>query len=256
MFCSVSLFPIILLFSGSLKPAEDIYDYRIIPQRVTLSSFVEVINTLDIFRSIFNSFFVAIMVTVLALLLHSMAGFSFARLQFPFKKGLFLWVLSTMMVPFSVIMIPLFFIIKQMGLVDSLWGIILPMVPHAYGVFLFRQNFRGIPQSLFEAARIDGCSIFRIFYNVFLPLSVPIFITLGVSFFVTNWNNYLWPTIVTQTSEKYVVQITIATLNGALRTPWNLILAASVIAVIPTMILFIFLQRYYLQGIKMAGIKS
>lgn len=196
------------------------------------------------------------MVTVLALIIHSMAAFAFARLDFPGKKGAFMWVLSTMMIPFPVIIIPLFFIIRGMGLANSLWGVILPMVPHAYGVFLFRQYFVEMPDALYESARIDGCSVWKTFTKIFIPLARPMFITLGVSFFVTNWNSYLWPTIVAQNESKYTIQIQIATLMGSLRISWNLILAASVVAVIPTVILFTLLQRYYLDGIKMTGMKD
>ena len=167
-----------------------------------------------------------------------------------------MWVLSTMMIPFPVIIIPLFFIIKSLGLVNSLWGMILPMVPHAYGVFLFRQYFMEMPDSLYESARIDGCSVFQTFRKIYVPLAKPMFITLGVSFFVTNWNSYLWSTIVAQDETKYTIQIQIATLMGSLRISWNQILAASVIAIVPTVLLYSVLQRYYLEGIKTTGMKE
>ena len=255
-FLVFALFPIILFISSSLKKETEVFDYRIIPQHITLDAFKEVFESLDVLTGIVNSLFVAVMVTVLALIIHSMAAFAFARLRFPGKRALFMWVLSTMMIPFPVIIIPLFFIIKGMGLVNSLWGMILPMVPHAYGVFLFRQYFIEMPDALYDSARIDGCTIFQIFRKIYVPLAKPMFITLGVSFFVTNWNSYLWPTIVAQDQSKYTIQIQIATLMGSLRISWNLILAASVVAVIPTVIIFIFLQRYYLEGIKMTGIKD
>ena len=256
LFIVCSVFPIILLISGALKPENEVFDYRIIPEHPTLEAFRQVFKTMDVFTGIWNSFFIAAMVTVLALIIHSMAAFAFARLDFPGKKGAFMWVLSTMMIPFPVIIIPLFFIIRGMGLANSLWGVILPMVPHAYGVFLFRQYFVEMPDALYESARIDGCSVWKTFTKIFIPLARPMFITLGVSFFVTNWNSYLWPTIVAQNESKYTIQIQIATLMGSLRISWNLILAASVVAVIPTVILFTLLQRYYLDGIKMTGMKD
>ena len=130
------------------------------------------------------------------------------------------------------------------------------MVPHAYGVFLFRQYFMEMPDSLYESARIDGCSVFQTFRKIYVPLAKPMFITLGVSFFVTNWNSYLWSTIVAQDETKYTIQIQIATLMGSLRISWNQILAASVIAIVPTVLLFGVLQRYYLEGIKTTGMKE
>ena len=249
-------FPIILLISSSLKIDTEVFDYRIIPRHITFDAYKQVFKTLDIFTGVCNSFLVAAAVALLALFIHAMAAFAFARLNFPGKKKIFLWILSTMMIPFPVIIIPLFFMIKGLKLVNSLWGMILPMVPHAYGVFLFRQYFMEMPDALYESARIDGCSIFRTFTQIYVPLSKPMFITLGVSFFVTNWNSYLWPAIVAQDQSKYTVQILIATLMGSLRITWNHILAASVIAVIPTVIIFAILQRYYLEGIKMTGIKE
>lgn len=256
VFLSFTLFPIILLISSSFKIDTEVFDYRIIPRHVIFDTYKQVFKTLDVFTGISNSLVVATMVTVLALIVHSMAAFAFARLNFPGKKGAFMWVLSTMMIPFPVIIIPLFFIVKSLGLVNSLWGMILPMVPHAYGVFLFRQFFVEMPESLYESARIDGCSIFQAFRKIYVPLAKPMFITLGVSFFVTNWNSYLWPTIVAQDKTKYTIQIQIATLMGSLRISWNLILAASVVAIIPTVIIFGILQRYYLEGIKTTGMKE
>ena len=256
VFLAFALFPIILLISSSLKIDTEVFDYRIIPKHVSFDAFKQVFTTLDVFTGIKNSLFVATMVTILALLVHSMAAFAFARLRFPGKKAAFMWVLSTMMIPFPVIIIPLFFIIKSLGLVNSLWGMILPMVPHAYGVFLFRQYFVEMPDSLYESARIDGCSIFQTFRKIYVPLAKPMFITLGVSFFVTNWNSYLLSTIVAQDKSKYTIQIQIATLMGSLRISWNQILAASVVAIIPTVLIFGVLQRYYLEGIKTTGMKD
>lgn len=255
-FLIFSVFPIILLISGSLKTETEVFDYQIIPKHITFDAFKQVFETMDVFTGIGNSLFVAVMVTILALIVHSMAAFAFARLNFPGKRGAFMWVLSTMMIPFPVLIIPLFFIIKSLGLVNSLWGMILPMVPHAYGVFLFRQYFMEMPDALYESARIDGCSIFQAFTKIYVPLAKPMFITLGVSFFVTNWNSYLWPTIVAQDKSKYTIQIQIASLMGSLRISWNLILAASVIAIIPAVIIFGILQRHYLEGIKMTGMKE
>jgi multiple sugar transport system permease protein len=253
---AIFLFPIVLLFVSSVKPSTEIFDYRLIPNTIYLKNYEEVLGTLKIGRNMLNSFIIASAVTILALLVHSMAGFAFAKLRFPGKKGLFYWMLSTMMVPFSVILIPLFYIVKQLNLIDTYWAVIIPMVPHAYGTFLFRQFFRGVPYDLYESAMIDGASIFRIFYQIFLPLSRAIAITMGVSFFITNWNNYLWPLVATQKSELWVIQIAIASFQGNYRVDWSLVLAASTLAVIPTILLFLFFQRYLVEGIKMSGIKD
>lgn len=162
------------------------------------------------------------MVTVLALIVHSMAAFAFARLEFPGKKGAFMWVLSTMMIPFPVIIIPLFFIIKSLGLVNSLWGMILPMVPHAYGVFLFRQYFMEMPDSLYESARIDGCSVFQTFMKNICPAcKAHVYYIRCILFCHKLEFLFMVYYCSSMTETKYTIQIQIATLMGSLRISWN-----------------------------------
>ena len=199
--------------------------------------------------------FVAVTVTLVALFFHSTAGYALARLRFPGRQVFFVWILSTLMVPFAVIMIPLFIIVRSLGLTNSLWGIILPAIPHAYGIFLFRQFYLGIPRELEESAMMDGLSHYGIFFRIIAPLSTAIAVTLAVAFFVANWNSYLWPLIVTQKRELWVIQIAIANFRGERTVAWNLVLAASCITIIPTVVIFLVFQRYLVEGIKMSGIK-
>ena len=184
-----------------------------------------------------------------------MSGYALARLKFAGRDAIFLWILSTLMIPFSVIMIPLFILMKQFDWLNSFKGIIIPAIPHAYGIFLFRQFFKTIPNDLQEAATIDGCSAFRVFVSIFLPLSKSISITLGVAFFIANWNNYLWPLIVTQNKKMWVLQVALANFIGRNDTPWNAIMASGVITVIPIIVIFFVLQKNLVEGIKMSGIK-
>jgi multiple sugar transport system permease protein len=148
------------------------------------------------------------------------------------------------MVPFAVIMIPLFIIVRTLGLTNSLWGIILPAIPHAYGIFLFRQFYLGIPRELEESAMMDGLSHYGTFFRIVAPLSTAVAVTLAVAFFVANWNSYLW-----------VIQIAIANFRGERTVAWNLVLAASCITIVPTIAIFLVFQRYLVEGIKMSGIK-
>ena len=152
-------------------------------------------------------------------------------------------------------MIPLFIMMKQFDWLNSYQGLILPAIPHAYGIFLFRQFFVTLPKDLDEAATIDGCTKFGIFAKIMLPLSKSICITLAVAFFIANWNNYLWPLIVTQKNNMWVLQIALANFIGRSDTPWNAIMASGVITVIPIILIFLFLQRYLVEGIKMSGLK-
>ncbi len=251
------LLPIYIMILSSLKPLQDTFDLKLLPEfkALTLDNYRKVLVTQNFLHYIANTLFVATTVTVTALFFHAMAGYALARLRFAGKQVVFLWMLSTLMVPFAVIMIPLFIIVRQLGITNTLWGIIIPMIPNAYGIFLFRQFFLGIPRELEESAMIDGLSYFGIFFRIVAPLSRAISLTLAVAFFVANWNNYLWPLIVSQRRSIWMVQIAIANFRGEHTVDWNLILAASCIAVVPTVLLFFLFQRYLVEGIKMSGIK-
>ncbi len=202
-----------------------------------------------------NSLIVAATVTAVALVFHSMSGYALARLKFKGHKQVFIFILSTMMVPFSALMIPLFIMVKQLGWLNTYAGIIIPAIPHAYGIFLFRQFYITMPNELQEAASIDGCSKFGTFARIFLPLSKSITITLAVAFFIANWNNYLWPLLIAQKSEMWVLQVAVANFIGRNDTPWNAVMASGAITVLPTIAMFFVLQKYLVEGIKMSGIK-
>ncbi len=248
------LFPIYMMFISSIKPKADVFDMRIIPGTVTLDGYKTALNA-NFGRYFFNSLFISLTVTVIALIFHAMSGYALGRLKFPGRNAIFLWILSTLMIPFSVIMIPLFILMKQFDWLNSYKGIIIPAIPHAYGIFLYRQFFMTMPDDLHEAATIDGCSQFGIFTKIFLPLSKSISITLGVAFFIANWNNYLWPLIVSQNQKMWVLQVALANFIGRNDTPWNAIMASGAITVLPIIIVFFALQKNLVEGIKMSGIK-
>jgi multiple sugar transport system permease protein len=249
------IFPIYMLIIGSLRMEKEIFVANLWPQAMTLGNFKAVFQT-DFIRSVWNSIFVSTVVTVVALVFHAMSGYALARLNFPGKSAIFSWMLSTLMVPFSVIMIPLFMIVKNMGMANNFWGLIIPSIFNAYGIFLFRQFYKDFPKELEEAASIEGYSISGTFFRIVLPLSSPIVVPLTIGFFLANYNSYLWPSIITQNENIWVVQVALAHLvGGGYTTPWNIVLAASVVACIPTFLLFFFMQKYLVSGIKMTGIK-
>jgi multiple sugar transport system permease protein len=249
------LVPVYIMVINSFKPVADVFDGRLIPLRTSLDGYRQVAEH-NFHIYFFNSLFVSLTVTVVALLFHSMAGYALARLDFPGRRAVFLCILSTLMIPFSVIMIPLFILVKRMGMLNSYAGIIIPAIPHAYGIFLFRQFFLTIPKDLEEAAEIDGCAPFGTYMRIFLPLSKSIAITLAVAFFIANWNSYIWPLVVNHDQRKWVLQVAIADFIGRNDSPWNAIMAAGVIAVLPTIVLFFVLQRYLVEGVKMSGLKA
>lgn len=248
------LFPIYVMTVNSLKPNNQVFDLRLFPRTLSLEGFQYVIKE-DFSRFFFNSFFISVTVTVVSLIFHSMSGYVLARISFPGRRVVFLWILSTLMIPFAVIMIPLFIMIKQFGWLNSYAGVIIPAIPHAYGIFLFRQFFLTIPRDLEDAALIDGCSLFQIYYRVIVPLSRPITMMLAVAFFIANWNSYLWPLIVNHDRSLWVLQVAIASFVGRNDSRWNAMLAASVFATIPSILMFFILQKSLVEGIKMSGIK-
>jgi multiple sugar transport system permease protein len=253
----IILLPIYIMVLSSFKPLNRVFDLKLLPNPATLTidNYLQVFVSENFLRYIGNSMFVAVTVTVVALFFHATAGYALARLRFPGRQVIFLWMLSTLMVPFAVIMIPLFIIVRTLGLTNSLWGIILPMIPHAYGIFLFRQFYLGLPRELEESAMMDGLSHYGIFFRIVAPLSTSIAVTLAVAFFVANWNNYLWPLIVTHKRSLWVIQIAIANFRGERSVAWNLVLAASCVTIVPTILIFFVFQRYLVEGIKMSGIK-
>ncbi|MCX2455899.1 carbohydrate ABC transporter permease [Lacticaseibacillus nasuensis] len=251
------ILPIYILVISSFKPESQIFNPSLLPdfQHFTLQNYVGVFKTDGFMHSIMNSAILATTITFCALFFHSMAGFAFTKLHFPGKNLMFTFFISTMMVPFAVIMIPLFQIVKAMGILNTLWAIILPLLPNAYGIFLYRQFFENLPDSLVEAARMDGLSDFGIYRKIALPLAKPITISLGIAFFVANWNSYLWPLIVAQDRNLWVLQVAMANFQGEHATAWNLVLAGAVVAALPTVALFIVFQKYIKEGLMTTGMK-
>ena len=252
------LFPVYVLVLCALKEPTSIFELSLLPKlsQIRLENFSEVFERIEFGRYMLNSFIVAFSVTIVALLFHSMAGFAFSHMRFRGKNAIFVGIMITAAIPFSVIMIPLFIIVRSMGIANSLLALILPMIPHAYGIFLYRQFFAGIPHELYEAAMIDGASYSRTLFQVFFPMAIPVTISMAVAFFLTNWNNYLWPLVVIHDRNLWVVQLAITSFKESYSSAWNLIFAASLMASIPIILLFVFLQRYFISSVKLAGIKG
>jgi multiple sugar transport system permease protein len=247
--------PIYFLVIGAFKIPIEVFNLNVNFTNLTLDNFKAALET-NILRSIWNSFIVSTTVTVVALLFHSMSGYALARLNFPGKHLIFGWMISTLMVPFTIIMIPLYMVTKNLGMANSYFGLIVPMIFNAYGIFLFRQFYKDFPKELEEAAYLEGLSIAGTFFRLVLPLSKSIIIPLTIGFFTANWNNYLWPLIINQKEELMVVQVALANIvGGGYETEWSIVLAAALLGAIPTFMLFFLMQRYLVDGIKMTGIK-
>lgn len=268
----VFAFPfVIMLFTAFKSPAELQQPYfTLLPQEFTLDNFVGAMTTGDWPRYFFNSTLITIATVVFSLFLNSMAAYAFSRLEFPGKNLLFAFSLIALMIPEQVIMIPVFLRLKTIPLLggNNLWGVggtgllntyaglVIPFVAHPFGVFLCRQAFMTFPKSLDEAAILDGCSRFRIFWNMYLPLSTPTLVTLGLLKAVTTWNQYTWPLILTNSDEMRTVQLALSNFSTEFTTNWGYVMAATTLIILPVMILFLSLQKYYVSGIVASGIKG
>ncbi len=204
----------------------------------------------------FNSIFVAVCVTFGQVFTCSLAAYAFARLKFPFRDKLFLGYLATMMIPGTVTMIPVFILLKNLGWIDTYQALILPRMFSAYGTFLLRQFFMSIPRDLEESAVIDGASKFKIYLNVIIPLSKPALATLTTFTFMWSWNDFMWPLIVTNSMNMKTLPVGLASFQGLYTTNWTLLMAASVIVLIPVLLVYIFNQRFFVKGIVLSGLKA
>lgn len=253
----VTVFPFLWMVIGSFKTATEIAQYppNLLPQTFEWRNYVEVFTSVPFLRFIFNSFVVASTVTLVALLFHAMAAYSLARLHYPGRNLFFIGIVMTLMVPFSVTLIPTFILVRSLGWLDTYAALIVPSIFNAFGIFLLRQFYLGIPVELEEAALLDGDTPAGIFFHIALPLSRPILATLAVFFFLYNWNNYLWPLVVTKSRDMQVIQVAIAAFAGEHATQWQLIMAGSTVAAIPGLLLYLFFQRYLIEGVKLSGLK-
>ena len=184
-----------------------------------------------------------------------MCGYALARLNFPFKQGLFRIIISTLMIPSMTILVPLFMVCKTLGITNSYAGLIIPALFNAYGIFLFRQFYLDFPKELEEAAEVEGCSKARFFFTIAFPLSKPIIAPLAIAFFIGNWNSYLWPLVVNKKESLYTVQVFLANMVSGYSTPWHVVIASSMLAAIPVFVLFLIAQKQLQEGIKTTGFK-
>jgi multiple sugar transport system permease protein len=228
----------------------------LVPSSAEWSNYGEVLRQAPFGRWFVNTLIVTVASVVGNLLFCSLAGYAFARIKFFGRDVVFILVLATLMIPFQVIIIPTFLIVRQLGLIDTLGALILPNLAGAFGVFLLRQFFRTLPIELEEAARIDGASRLGVLFKIVLPLSGPALATLAVITFMWTWNDFLWPLIVISSQEHMTLQLGLSTFQGAHQTNTHLLMAANVMSVLPVLVLFFVAQRYFVRGIATTGLKG
>lgn len=263
--CILSLLPFLWLLSTALKGSgENIFQYPpvFLPQQPTLDNFKEVMKLVPIMGYVLNSFIVAAFTVALNLLLSAMAAYPLARMEFAGKKLAFFAVLATIMVPFQAIMLPVYIITLKLNLVDSMGivpgfiGLILPFAVNAFGIFLLRQAFLAIPKELEESAVVDGCNSWQIFFRILIPMIKPSLAVLAIFTFIGSWGEFLWPSIVLTDEKLFTLPVGINNLQGAFSANYRLIAAGSMISVVPILVFFISLQKYFISGANEGAVKG
>jgi len=253
----VMLAPMVWMLLTSVQTlAETEHFPPVLPSGVRWQNYTDVLQLSQFPRWFLNSMIVTVVVVLSNLLLCSLAGYAFARIRFFGRDVVFILVLATMMIPFQVVLIPTFLIVRRIGLIDTLGALIVPNLAGAFGIFLLRQFFKTLPVELEEAARIDGASRLGILFKIVLPLSGPVLATLAVVTFLWTWNDFLWPLVTISSSNNMTVQLGLLTFQGAHKTNTNLLMAANVMSIAPVLVLFFVLQRYFIRGIATTGLKG
>lgn len=268
----IMLLPFLMMILTSLKTMEDIFSPRLIwiPEHIQWSNYIKAFSQGNWPRYFYNTFYVTAVTVLISLLINSFAGYAFAKLNFKGRDTLFLISLIGLMIPPQVTMIPVFLVLKHiplangnnwlgqggLGWINSYNGLIAPYVAGSFGVFLFRQFFLQIPRELDDAAKIDGMGRLRAFFTIYVPLSKPVFATLIALKATASWNEYTWPLIITNTDSMKTVQIALTMFRDEYQTQWNLLMASTTIMVLPLLVLFVFTQRYFIEGIVNTGVKG
>jgi alpha-1,4-digalacturonate transport system permease protein len=253
----VALIPIVWLVLGSFKTPTELSARppSLVPESWGLSNYTDALTRFDFTTYLFNSVVVTIAATALTLAINSMAAYALAKYNFRGKNGLFLLTLATIMIPLQVILIPVYQVVASLGLVNTLWGLIIPAAATPTGVFILRQYMLSIPDELIEAARVDGSGEFRTFIQIVLPMCRPAMAVVAILSIMWRWNDFLWPLVVAQSEKVYTLPVALARFTAEETVPFNLIIAMSVVSILPVIVLFLFFQRQIVTGIANTGIK-
>jgi multiple sugar transport system permease protein len=254
----IALFPLFWMVSASFmtRGESTTFPPHFVPHIPTLDQYRELFVRLKIGRAFFSSTVISVVTTLFSLLFNSMAGYAFAKLRFGGRERMFGLLLTALIIPAQVGMLPLFLMMKALHLVNTYWGVIIPSLASVFGIFLIRQFMLSIPQELLEAARIDGAGELRIYWSVVMPLARPILATLAIFTFMTTWNDFMWPLIILSSDARYTLPVSIASLSAEHAVDVELMMAGSVVTVLPVLLLFLFLQRYYIAGLMVGSVKG
>ena len=255
---ALTVAPLLWMVSASLMPtgAANTAPPPLLPSRVTFEHYIELFTHLDLTRPFLNSLLVSVVGTLLTLLTSSAAGYAFAKLRFPGREDLFRLLLAAMLVPAQVGMLPLFLMLKSLGLVNTYAGVLVPWLASVFGIFLVRQYALAIPDDLLDSARLDGATEARVFGSVVLPNLAPVLATLAVFVFMSSWNDFLWPLVIMSDERHYTLPVALASLVGEHVQDTELMMAGAVVTVLPVLFVFIVLQRWYIRGVMAGSVKG
>jgi alpha-1,4-digalacturonate transport system permease protein len=253
----VVAFPLYWMFATAVRPKKEIFSggFDLVPSTFVWSNFSDAWNKLPWDQFYINSIAIAAIAVPVTVFINLLAGYTFAKYKFPGRDILFLLMISTLMIPIQVIMVPEFLIVAKLGWVNTWWGVLVPRAAEAFGLFMVRQFMVSIPDELIEAARLDGAGEFTIFRRVVLPLSWPVIAVLSIFTFMWRWNDFAWPLVVLQEQSAYTVPLGLNLMQGQYFTDWTGLMSMSLLSIIPMMLVFIFFQRYFIQGIASTGLK-
>ena len=253
-----TLAPLLWMLSASFMSTGEANSFppRLLPHTPTLRHYVDLFTHLQLARAFANSSVIAVSATLISLLVNSMAGYAFAKLRFRGRERMFRTLLTALVIPAQVGMLPLFLLLRAMGLVNTTVGVIVPFMASVFGIFMIRQYALSVPDELLDAARVDGAGEFRIFWSIVLPVIRPILATLAVFTFLSAWNEFMWPLIVLSDAARYTLPVALANLVGEHVQDTELMMAGSVLTVLPVLVLFLFLQRHYIRGVMMGSVKG
>ena len=259
VFSALMVLPFVWMVSSALKPFQEIFaGQSFLPQHPTLHNFVSFFHQRDALRALWNSFYIATAATLLSLFLCALGGYGFAKFRFPGRGLLFGFVIATLVIPFAVIVVPLFVMMRNtFHWVDTPWPLIIPWAANAFGIFFMRQYMLTIPDELIDAGRVDGASEPKIFFRIILPLAQPALVSLGIIFFISSWNNFLWPLVVLPSPDHWTLPLLLRSLQGPPgRTPYDVLMAGSVVSTLPLLVGFLLFQRRLVAGIMAGTVKG
>lgn len=252
----VMVMPFVTMFSTSLKEGSEVYELTFLPRSPSFDNYRELFRTTEFGRWFVNSLVTSLLTTASVLFFDSLVGYTLAKFDFRGRGVVFVAILSTMMIPTEMLVIPWYSMARSMGWLDTYWGIIFPGLMTGFGVFLMRQFFQSVPDDLIAAARLDGLNEAQIWWEVALPLVTPALSALAIFVFLGNWTAFLWPLIVTSSKELYTVPVGLAAFSGEMQTQWEMVMTGASVATLPVLVVFLALQKYIIDGIMLTGLKG